>query len=315
MIRAVRPAIDTSASTADDQPGADGRAVDRRDDRLRAVDHVEHQVAGLAHPPAARRLVVDDRVDQLEAAAGGEALAGALDDRDAHVGVAVDRRPDVGELAVGVGRHRVEARRVERDPQDVLGGAVERQRREALAYSTLTVPPSSCDRGLGHVAERDLPVELRLPGQAEHALADDVALDLVRPAADRGEVGVEREEVGRRRRAGCPSPSSIASAPRISACTAASVVQDPRHRQLAERHDRRRGALRQLGLGARWFQRVDRAQACAPGRSPGGSSGSALRPPPGRARSRSTWPVVPLAVGVVAACRGPRAASPITERS
>ena len=59
---------------------------------------------------SARRVVVDDRVDQLEAAAGRERLAGAPQQRHARVGVAVDGEPHVGELAVHVRSDRVEAR-------------------------------------------------------------------------------------------------------------------------------------------------------------------------------------------------------------
>src|SRR5690349_12398884 len=45
--------------------------------------------------------------------------------------------------------------------------------------------------GLADVAEGDVLVDLRFLREAEDALADDVALDLVGAAADRGEVGVE----------------------------------------------------------------------------------------------------------------------------
>ena len=64
-------------------------------------------------------------VDQLEAAAGGERLARALDHGDAHVGVAVDREPDVGELAVHVGVDRVEPGPVEHDAQHAGRRALE----------------------------------------------------------------------------------------------------------------------------------------------------------------------------------------------
>ena len=69
MIRAVRPATDTSASSRGHEPGPDGRAVDRRHDRLRAVDDVEHQVPGLAEDAGAVGVVPEDLVDQLEASA------------------------------------------------------------------------------------------------------------------------------------------------------------------------------------------------------------------------------------------------------
>ena len=52
------------------------------------------------------------------------------------------------------------------------------------------------DGRLGDVAERHVAVDLGLARQAEHALADDVALDLVGAAADRREEGVQRQEVG-----------------------------------------------------------------------------------------------------------------------
>src|SRR5687767_8549512 len=50
--------------------------------------------------------------------------------------------------------------------------------------------------GLRDVAERDVAVDLRFPRQAQHALADDVALDLIGAAADRREERVQGEEVG-----------------------------------------------------------------------------------------------------------------------
>ena len=53
-------------------------------------------------------VVVMMLVDQLEAAAGRERLAGAAEQGDVGVGVAVDRQPHVGELAVHVGADRVE---------------------------------------------------------------------------------------------------------------------------------------------------------------------------------------------------------------
>src|SRR6266511_264727 len=52
---------------------------------------------------------------------------------------------------------------------------------------------SAGDRCLLRIAEWDVAVDLGLFGEAEHALADDVALNLVCAASDRGEVGVEGE--------------------------------------------------------------------------------------------------------------------------
>ena len=54
--------------------------------------------------------VVDHRVDQLEAPARREPLAGAAQQGHPRVGVAVDDPPHVGELAVGRGADRVQAR-------------------------------------------------------------------------------------------------------------------------------------------------------------------------------------------------------------
>src|SRR5690606_15626176 len=42
-----------------------------------------------------------------------------------------------------------------------------------------------------HRAERHVAIQLHLLRQTEHALADDVALDLIGTAADRGHVGKE----------------------------------------------------------------------------------------------------------------------------
>ena len=77
MIRAVRPDDRHVGEQPGDQAGADRGAVDGRHDRLRAVDDVEHEVARLAHDPRAHRVVVDDVVEQLEAAARGERLSRA----------------------------------------------------------------------------------------------------------------------------------------------------------------------------------------------------------------------------------------------
>ena len=125
MILAVRDDHRDVGEQPGDEAGADGRAVHRRHDRLRAVDDVEDEVAGLAHHLEPAGVVVDDAVDQLEAAAGRERLAGALQQGDADVGVAVDGQPHVGELAVHRRADGVEPGPVERDPQHAVGGPVE----------------------------------------------------------------------------------------------------------------------------------------------------------------------------------------------
>ena len=47
-----------------------------------------------------------------------------------------------------------------------------------------------------HIPERNRLVDLGFLRQAEYTFTDDVALDLVGPATDRREVGVQTEEVG-----------------------------------------------------------------------------------------------------------------------
>src|SRR3954447_2843108 len=74
MMRAVRPTTETSARSAATRPAPAGGArtsdgaVHRRDYRLRALDHVVHEVAGLAQHAHAVGLVAHDLVDQLEGA-------------------------------------------------------------------------------------------------------------------------------------------------------------------------------------------------------------------------------------------------------
>ena len=104
--------------------------MDGRHDGLRAVQHVVDEIARLAHHPCARRVVADHLLEQLERAAGGEALPRALDDRHPYVGIAVDGQPHVGELAVQVGTDRVEPGTVHHHAQDAGGRALEGEGRE-----------------------------------------------------------------------------------------------------------------------------------------------------------------------------------------
>ena len=83
--RAFFAAIEMSAISAAARPGADRRAVDRRDDDLRAVDHVVDEVARLAPDARAHREVARHLLDHRHVAAGREALAGAAQDRDARL--------------------------------------------------------------------------------------------------------------------------------------------------------------------------------------------------------------------------------------
>jgi hypothetical protein len=110
----------------------DRRAVDGGHDGLRALDDVADEVARLPQHACPHRVVVHDLVDQLERSAGREGPAGAAQQRDTSLGIAIDREPDVGQLAVDVRSHRVEARPVHRDAQHAVGGPVERQARVGL---------------------------------------------------------------------------------------------------------------------------------------------------------------------------------------
>src|SRR5277367_245220 len=76
-----------------------------------------------------------------------------------------------------------------------------------------------------------------LPRQSQHTFRDDVALDLIRSTTDRRHVGVQRAMINIRRARILASIQKASGAqngghdPRI-------LMQDARHGQLAERHDR-----------------------------------------------------------------------------
>jgi hypothetical protein len=121
MIRALRATTETSARMAATRP-----------DRLRAADDVEDEVACFPHDPEPDGVVVHQGVEQLEGATGAERLAGALDQGDVRVRVAVDGEPDVGELPVDVEADAVEAGPVQGDPEHAVGRPVEGQAREVV---------------------------------------------------------------------------------------------------------------------------------------------------------------------------------------
>ena len=100
MRRAFFAAIEMSAISAGGEARADRRAVHRRDDDLRAVDHVVDEVARLAPDARARLEVARHLLDHRHVAAGGEALARAAQDGDARLRVAVDVEPDARHLGV-----------------------------------------------------------------------------------------------------------------------------------------------------------------------------------------------------------------------
>ena len=71
---------------------ADRGAVDRRDHRDPAPDHVEHELAAFGDHVAAQRAVVRHAVEEVEVAARRERAALAGDHRDARVGVGAELR-------------------------------------------------------------------------------------------------------------------------------------------------------------------------------------------------------------------------------
>ena len=66
----------------DREPRADGGAVDRRDDRLLAVEHVEHEVGGLGGHPRYRGVIARHLLEHLQVAARRERAPGTGDDGD-----------------------------------------------------------------------------------------------------------------------------------------------------------------------------------------------------------------------------------------
>ena len=107
---------------------ADRRAVHRRHDGLRAIDHVANEVSRLLPDADPRVVVVGDRLDEGEIAAGGKPLPRPAQQRRGDIRVLVHGAPDVGEVGVGAGVH---GRRVHRHAQHPVGGFVEAQRIES----------------------------------------------------------------------------------------------------------------------------------------------------------------------------------------
>ena len=101
---------------------------------------VEDQVARLAHDPRAGGVVAHHLVEQFERAAGGEGSAGASQQRDPHVGVAVDGEPHVGEFTVDGRIHGIQARPVHGDAQDAGDGTVEGRPGKLSSYRTVMRP-------------------------------------------------------------------------------------------------------------------------------------------------------------------------------
>src|SRR6185437_11488986 len=81
---------------------ADGRALDRRDDGLVAVDEVVDEVARFLPHAGARGEVAGDGLDHGEIAASREGVAGAAQQRHRDLAIGIDIAPDLGQL----GMHR-----------------------------------------------------------------------------------------------------------------------------------------------------------------------------------------------------------------
>ena len=89
------------------QPGTDGNAIDRGNNRLVAVDDVVDEVAGFLPCLHARHLVVHVRFDHAEIATRGKRLALAGQDDGTDIRVIIDVTPYIGELLVAFGIQRV----------------------------------------------------------------------------------------------------------------------------------------------------------------------------------------------------------------
>ena len=144
-MRAVRPTTETSARIAAHEAGADGRAVDRRDDRLGAVDDVEHQVARLAQDagagwrshqscwPEARTT----RPPRTPSPRPGSTTTLVSVSRSTVSQTSASWRCTAGLTALSPGA-------VHGDPQDALGRSIERQSREyVVGIGHGSIPPSS----------------------------------------------------------------------------------------------------------------------------------------------------------------------------
>ena len=130
MIRAVRAATETSASRPTTRPAPTAGPWIADTIGLEQSMTLWTRSRASRSDPRADGVVVGHLVDQLEAAAGGERLTGALHNGHAYVRIAVDDEPHVGQLAVSVGADGVEPGPIERDAQDSVRRAVEAQARE-----------------------------------------------------------------------------------------------------------------------------------------------------------------------------------------
>jgi hypothetical protein len=121
---------------SDDEPRPHRGTLHRRHHRAIAVDEVVDQVARLppdGHPMAE---VLDDVVDHVEVATGGERLVVTADDDDVHLRVTRDREPHIGEIPVHAAVGRIEpSGRVHDHLENARLRALEADRRELLAIA------------------------------------------------------------------------------------------------------------------------------------------------------------------------------------
>src|SRR5581483_2543527 len=137
----------------DREPRAHRRPVDRRDDRLAAVDDVVDEVARLVEDTQARLPVGRDVLDEAEVSARAEGAVGPAHEHGPRVRVAVDDRPDARELGVRLVADGVQLRRVpQRDAQDRRLGPVELEARKlAVHVAEPTLVLTERDGGVGVV--------------------------------------------------------------------------------------------------------------------------------------------------------------------
>jgi hypothetical protein len=113
------------SQNANYKTGSDRNTVDRRNDRLVAVDDVVDEILGLFPGRHACHGIIKNALDQLEIAAGGKCLPCARYDDRVDVGIIVDIAPDIGELGMRFGIDRIIGfRPVEGQPQYALRGIV-----------------------------------------------------------------------------------------------------------------------------------------------------------------------------------------------
>ncbi len=113
---------------SNDKTCADGDAVDRRYDRLVAIDNIVNEILGLLPSRHSRDRVVENTLDQLEITPRRKSFASPGHDDRVDISIVVDITPDIGELSVGLGVDRIVGLGpVKCEPENPLGRIVELQ--------------------------------------------------------------------------------------------------------------------------------------------------------------------------------------------